>query len=76
MGASIMQGDMTLGALGTVTWTDDKGNVLAFGHPFMQRGNSNFFMTKAWVLGVVPNMQSSYKVGNMGGYWQLHAGPR
>ena len=66
VGASIMQGDMTLGALGTVTWTDDKGNVLAFGHPFMQRGNSNFFMTKAWVLGVVPNMQSSYKVGNMG----------
>lgn len=66
VGASIMQGDMTLGALGTVTWTDDKGNVLAFGHPFMKRGNSNFFMTKAWVLGVVPNMQSSYKVGNMG----------
>ena len=66
VGASIMQGDMTLGALGTVTWTDDKGNVLAFGHPFMQRGNSNFFMTKAWVLGGVPNMQSSYKVGNMG----------
>ena len=66
VGASILQGDMTLGALGTVTWTDDKGNVLAFGHPFMQRGKSNFFMTKAWVLGVVPNMQSSYKVGNMG----------
>lgn len=66
VGASIMQGDLTLGALGTVTWTDDKGNVLAFGHPFMQRGNSNFYMTKAWVLGVVPNMQSSYKVGNMG----------
>ena len=66
VGASIMQGDLTLGALGTVTWTDDKGNVLAFGHPFMQRGKSNFYMTKAWVLGVVPNMQSSYKVGNMG----------
>ena len=66
VGASIMQGDLTLGALGTVTWTDDKGNVLAFGHPFMQRGSSNFYMTKAWVLGVVPNMQSSYKVGNMG----------
>lgn len=66
VGASVMQGDMTLGALGTVTWTDDKGQVLAFGHPFMQRGSSNFYMTKAWVLGVVPNMQSAYKVGNMG----------
>ncbi len=66
VGASLMNGDMTLGALGTVTWTDDQGHVLAFGHPFMQRGTSNFFMNKAWVLGVVPNLQSSYKVGNMG----------
>ena len=48
-----MQGDMTLGALGTVTWTDDSGKILAFGHPFMQRGSSNFFMNKVWVLGVV-----------------------
>lgn len=66
VGAAIMQGDLTLGALGTVTWTDAKGKVLAFGHPFMQRGDSNFFMNNAWVLGCVPNMQSSYKVGNIG----------
>lgn len=66
VGAALMQGDMSLGALGTVTWTDDKGNVLAFGHSFMQRGESSFFMTKAWVLGVIPNLQSSYKVGNIG----------
>lgn len=66
VGAAIMHGDMNLGALGTVTWTDDHGNVLAFGHSFMQRGNSNFFMNKAWVLGVIPNLQSSYKVGNLG----------
>ena len=66
IGAALMQGDMSLGALGTVTWTDDKGNVLAFGHSFMQRGESSFFMTKAWVLGVIPNLQSGYKVGNIG----------
>lgn len=66
VGAALMQGDMSLGALGTVTWTDDKGNVLAFGHSFMQRGESSFFMTKAWVLGVIPNLQSGYKVGNIG----------
>lgn len=66
VGVSIMQGDLSLGALGTVTWTDDVGNVLAFGHSFMQRGASNFFMNKVWVLGVVPNLQSGYKVGNIG----------
>lgn len=66
VGVALMQGDMNLGALGTVTWTDDSGKLLAFGHAFMQRGSSNFFMNKVWVLGVVPNLQSSYKVGNLG----------
>ncbi len=32
VGVSLMTGDMTLGALGTVTWTDDAGHILAFGH--------------------------------------------
>ncbi len=66
VGASVMQGDLTLGALGTVTWVGDDGSVLAFGHPFMQRGDSNFYMNKVWVLGCIPNLQSSYKVGNIG----------
>ncbi len=66
VGVALMQGDMNLGALGTVTWTDDSGRLLAFGHAFMQRGSSNFFMNKVWVLGVVPNLQSSYKVGTLG----------
>lgn len=66
VGVAIMEGDMSLGALGTVTWTDDEGHVLAFGHPFMQRGDSSFFMNKVWILGCIPNVQSSYKVGNIG----------
>lgn len=64
--ASFCTGDLTLGALGTVTWVDDEGKVLAFGHQFMQRGQSNYFMNKAWVLGCIPNQISSYKVGNIG----------
>lgn len=66
IGVSLLQGDLTLGALGTVTWVDDQGHVLAFGHPFMSRGNSNFFMNKVWILGCIPNLQTSYKVGNLG----------
>ncbi len=66
VGISVVTGDITVGALGTVTWTDDAGNVLAFGHPFMQRGNSKFFMNKAWVLASIPNYQTAYKVGNIG----------
>lgn len=66
VGVSLVHGDMTLGALGTVTWVDDNGNLLAFGHPFLKRGTSKFFMNKVWILGTVPNMMSSYKVGQIG----------
>lgn len=66
VGVSLVHGDMTLGALGTVTWVDDSGNLLAFGHPFLKRGTSKFFMNKVWILGTVPNMMSSYKVGQIG----------
>lgn len=66
IGVSLVNGDVTLGALGTVTWTDDDGNILAFGHQFLKRGAANFFLNKVWILGTVPNLQSAYKVGQIG----------
>lgn len=66
VGAALIQGDLTLGALGTVTWTDEGGRILAFGHPFMKRGAADFFLTKTWVLASLPNLQTAYKVGNIG----------
>lgn len=66
VGVALMTGDLTLGAIGTVTWTDEQGRVLAFGHPFLQRGDADFFLTKAWILTSLPNIQTSYKVGTVG----------
>ena len=66
VGAALIQGDLSLGALGTVTWTDERGRILAFGHPFMNRGDADFFLTKTWVLASLPNLQAAYKVGNIG----------
>ena len=66
VGAALIQGDLTLGALGTVTWTDERGRILAFGHPFMKRGDAGFFLTKTWVLASLPNLQAAYKIGNIG----------
>ena len=66
VGAALIQGDLTLGALGTVTWTDERGRILAFGHPFMKRGNADFFLTRTWVLASIPNLQTAYKIGTIG----------
>ena len=66
VGVSLVRGDMVIGAIGTVTWTDDEGRILAFGHPFLQHGDSNYFMTNAWIFASVPNIQSAFKVGTLG----------
>nr|MBP8743256.1 hypothetical protein [Acidaminococcaceae bacterium] len=66
VGVELIRGDIRLGAIGTVTWMDDDGRILAFGHPFLQRGNADYFMTNAWIFASIPNVESSYKVGALG----------
>ncbi|MCI2109652.1 MAG: hypothetical protein LKJ99_01600 [Acidaminococcaceae bacterium] len=66
VGVELIRGDINLGAIGTVTWTDENGRLLAFGHPFLQRGTADYFMTNAWIFASIPNMQSAFKVGALG----------
>lgn len=66
VGVELIRGDVSLGAIGTVTWTDEEGRILAFGHPFLQRGAVDYFMTNAWIFASIPNMESAYKIGVLG----------
>lgn len=61
VGVAAVVGDFSVGAVGTVTAVD--GNkILAFGHPFVHRGNVNFFMTDADVVGTVAGPTNGMKV--------------
>lgn len=65
VGVQLVRGDVSLGALGTVTYVDgDK--VLAFGHPFLKRGQTGFLMTNAYVFTTIRGIESSFKVGSTG----------
>lgn len=65
VGVELVRGDVSLGALGTVTYVEgDK--VLAFGHPFLKKGNTGYFMTNAYVFTTVPSLENSFKVGATG----------
>lgn len=65
VGVQLVRGDVSLGALGTVTYVE--GNkVLAFGHPFLKKGISGYFMTNAYVFTTVNGVQNSFKVGTTG----------
>lgn len=61
----VIRGEVSLGALGTVTWVDDD-EVLAFGHSFTKRGNVNYFLSNAWTFTTVSSINSSFRVGASG----------
>ncbi|HML34091.1 MAG TPA: SpoIVB peptidase S55 domain-containing protein [Sporomusa sphaeroides] len=63
IGVQLVRGDVSVGALGTVTYVEgDK--ILAFGHPFLKRGQANYFLTDAKVYTTVSGLENSFKVGN------------
>ena len=63
--ASFVSGDLKLGAIGTVTYID--GNrMVAFGHPFMSRGKTSYFMGNSYIFAVVPSHQIPFKLGSIG----------
>ena len=65
VGVTLMGGDLQLGATGTVTEID--GNKLyAFGHPFYGLGPTQFPMTRAYVMAVLPSLASSMKIASVG----------
>ena len=65
IGVALMNGDLELGATGTVTEVDGE-RVYAFGHPFYGLGPTRFPMTRAHVLTVLPSLLSSQKIASTG----------
>lgn len=62
IGLQLVRGDISLGALGTVTYVEgDK--LLAFGHPFLKKGKVNYFLTDAEVYTTISGLENSFKVG-------------
>jgi hypothetical protein len=63
--ALVSRGDLWVGGVGTVTYTDDD-NVLAFGHPAYWRGASSYYMANAWIEDIWPSSYEPYKIGDPG----------
>ena len=65
VGVALAMGDITVGALGTVTLVRD-GAILAFGHPFLLTGPCRYFLTDAAIFATVAAYDISYKFGSLG----------
>ena len=65
VGVEVVRGDLSVAAIGTVTAVDN-GRVLAFGHPFLRKGNVNYFMTDAHIITTASGDNTGFKVGAPG----------
>ena len=71
VGVSYSQGDIQVGAIGTVAYTDED-RVWAFGHPFENAGARRLFLQDAYVYRVIdnpvaiPGAASTYKYASLG----------
>ncbi len=65
VGVSLLNGDFDLGATGTVTHIDGT-RVYAFGHPLYNLGPTEFPMTSAEVMVVLPSLMQSSKLASFG----------
>jgi hypothetical protein len=65
VGVSLVRGDLTMGATGTVTMVDGD-RVYAFGHPFFNLGPTEFPMTRAYVHTLLPSLYTSTKLASIG----------
>lgn len=63
IGVRLIDGDLSLTAIGTVTMVRDS-NVVAFGHPFVNRGASYLPMTGAEVVAIMPVQSISFKMSS------------
>lgn len=61
--AILVAGDMSLSAMGTVTYNDGK-RILAFGHPFLNLGPVGMPLSKSDVLMVLSSQFQPNKLGN------------
>lgn len=65
VGVSLVAGDLSMDAVGTLTWRDGD-RFVAFGHPFMGLGDCALPIAPAFVHSVMPSLYVSFKLAAAG----------
>lgn len=61
-GVMLTDGEITIGAFGTVSYIEEH-IVLGFGHWLLPAGETEFFLTEAYILDTVESLESPFKLG-------------
>lgn len=62
----LLRGDFQVAAFGTITDIDERQRFIGFGHPFMHKGDVNYFAAPAMVHYVMPHAEIPYKIASAG----------
>ncbi len=65
IGVALASGDVTIGALGTLTYRDGDA-LIGFGHPFLSNGASDFPLTTVHIYDTIKAYDASFKIGTLG----------
>lgn len=66
VGCQLMSGDMEITATGTLTYVDESGEWLAFGHSMMDMGDTQMPVVSAYIHDVIPRVEFSTKISSPG----------
>ena len=59
----LVRGDISVASIGTLTYVD-QGKFLAFGHPFTNRGEVNYLLSRANINAVIPSQEQPFKLSS------------
>ena len=62
---ALASGDMSAGALGTITYRDGD-TLIGYGHPFISNGSSQFPLTSVSIINTMKSFEASFKLGTLG----------
>ncbi len=61
-GVMLTDGDVTIGAFGTISYIEDE-ILLGFGHWLLPAGETEFFLTEAYIVDTVESLETPFKLG-------------
>lgn len=59
----LARGDVNVASIGTLTYMNDN-RILAFGHPFYNKGEVSYLLSGAYINGIIPSSQQPFKLGS------------
>lgn len=59
----LVRGDISVASIGTLTYRDGN-DILAFGHPFLNKGSANYLLSKAHISTIIPSINFPFKIGS------------